>query len=120
VAQVRAALPGLTMHALRRVLSRSQVSRETVSGVVDELLSEIGPDVGPIEMRLHPADLGLVQDLEPQLARIHPGLRFVADESLRRGDCQAVTRFGKVDARLENKLEKLEAALGSAPPPTTP
>lgn len=108
VAEIRAALPVLTMQALRRVLSRVAIGRETVEGVVDELLAEIGPDVGPIEMRLAPADLALVQDLEPQLARVHPGLRFVADETLARGDCQAVTRFGKVDARLRNKLEKLE------------
>jgi flagellar biosynthesis/type III secretory pathway protein FliH len=114
VAEVRAALPVLTMQALRRVLARVEISRETVDGIVDELLSEIGPDVGPIELRLHPADLALVQDLEPQLSRVHPGLRFVADEGLKRGDCQAVTRFGKVDARLQNKLEKLEASLAPA------
>ena len=110
VAEVRAALPVLTLQALRRVLARVEISRETVAGIIDELLTEIGPDVGPIELRLHPADLALAQDLEPQLARLHPGLRFVADEALQRGDCQAVTRFGKVDARLQNKLEKLETS----------
>lgn len=111
VAEVRSALPALVMQALRRVLARVKVDREVVAGVIDELLAEIGPDVGPIELRLHPADLALVQELEPQLAGIHPGLRFVADESLASGDCQAVTRFGKVDARLQNKIEKLEASL---------
>lgn len=111
VSEVRAALPVLTMHALRRVLARAEIGRDTVAAIVDELLTEIGPDVGPIEIRLHPADLRLVEDLEPQLARVHPGLRFVADEALTRGDSQAVTRFGKVDARLQNKLEKIEASL---------
>jgi flagellar biosynthesis/type III secretory pathway protein FliH len=110
VAEVRASLPTLTMQALRRVLARVEIGRETVESIIHELLAEIGPDVGPIELRLHPADLGLVQDLEPALARLHPGLQLVADESLRRGDCQAVTRFGKVDARLQNKIEKLEAS----------
>jgi flagellar biosynthesis/type III secretory pathway protein FliH len=111
IGEVRAALPVLTMQALRRVLSRAEITRETVGAIVDELLTEIGPDVGPIEVRLHPADLRLVEDLEPQLARVHPGLRFVADEALGRGDSQAVTRYGKVDARLQNKLEKIEASL---------
>jgi flagellar biosynthesis/type III secretory pathway protein FliH len=111
VAEVRAALPVLTMQALRRVLARTEISRDTVAGIVDELLAEIGPDVGPIEVRLHPSDLRLVEDLEPQLVRVHPGLRFVGDEALTRGDSQAVTRYGKVDARLQNKLEKLEASL---------
>ena len=111
IAEVRAALPVLTMQALRRVLARADISRDTVAAIVDELLTEIGPDVGPIEVRLHPSDLKLVEDLEPQLARVHPGLRFVADEALTRGDSQAVTRYGKVDARLQNKLEKIEASL---------
>jgi len=111
VAEVRAALPVLTMQALRRVLAKAEITRETVTAIIDELLSEIGPDVGPIEIRLHPADLQLVENLEPQLARVHPGLRFVADEALTRGDSQAVTRYGKVDARLQNKLEKIESSL---------
>lgn len=111
VAEVRQALPILTMQAVRRVLARAEVDRPLVEGIVNELLAEIGPDIGPIELRLHPADLALVQDLEPQLAAIHPGLRFVGDEALSRGDCQAVTRFGKIDARIQNKVEKLEATL---------
>lgn len=110
-AEVRSVLPYLTIQALRRVIARVEVSREMVEGVVNELLTEIGPDVGPVELRLHPADLKLVHDLEPNLAGIHPGLRLVADESLARGDAQAVTRFGKVDARLENKLARIGAAL---------
>ncbi|MGH8017960.1 MAG: FliH/SctL family protein [Opitutaceae bacterium] len=114
VAEVRAALPALTMQALRRVLARVQIDRATVTGVVEELLSEIGPDVGPTELRLHPEDLALAEGLEAQLASIHPGLRLVGDESLARGDCQAVTRFGKVDARLQNKVEKLETSFLSS------
>ena len=111
ITEVRAALPVLTMQALRRVLARAEMTSDSVAAIVDELLAEIGPDVGPIEVRLHPADLKLVEDLEPQLARVHPGLRFVADEALGRGDSQAVTRYGKVDARVQNKLEKIEASL---------
>lgn len=110
-AEVRSVLPYLTIQALRRVIARVEVSREMVEGVVHELLTEIGPDVGPVELRLHPTDLQLVHDLEPNLSGIHPGLRLVADESLTRGDAQAVTRFGKVDARLENKLARIGAAL---------
>lgn len=110
-AEVRSVLPYLTIQALRRVIARVEVTREMVEGVINELLTEIGPDVGPVELRLHPADLKLVHDLEPNLAGIHPGLRLVADESLARGDAQASTRFGKVDARLENKLARIGAAL---------
>ena len=112
VAEVREALPVLTMQAVRRVLSKVEIKQETVSAIIEELLGEIGPDVGPIELRLHTVDLKLVEDLEPQLAKNHPGLRLVADEKLSRGDCQAVTRFGKVDARIENKLGKINTSLG--------
>jgi flagellar assembly protein FliH len=115
VAEVREALPVLTMQAVRRVLSKVDIKQETVAAVIEELLSEIGPDVGPIELRLHTVDLKLVEDLEPQLAKNHPGLRLVADEKLSRGDCQAVTLFGKVDARIENKLGKIAASLGLEP-----
>ncbi len=115
VAEVRTALPGLAMAALRRVLARIEIDEALVDAVVGELLAEIGPDTGPIEVRLHPADLALVQRFEPRFAAEHPGLRFVADESLARGDSQAVTRFGKIDARLLNKIDRLEATLaGSA------
>lgn len=110
-AEVRNVLPYLTMKALRRVIAGVEVTRERVEAVVNELLAEIGPDVGPVELRLHPDDLRLMHDLEPNLAGAHPGLRLVADETLARGDAQAVTRFGKVDARLENKLARIGAAL---------
>lgn len=112
VSEVREALPVLTMQAVRRVLSKVEIKQDTVTAIIEELLGEIGPDVGPIELRLHSVDLKLVEDLEPQLAKNHPGLRLVADEKLSRGDCQAVTRFGKVDARIENKLGKIAASLG--------
>ncbi|RME69292.1 MAG: hypothetical protein D6781_08905 [Verrucomicrobia bacterium] len=111
VAEVHAALPELALQIARRVLSRVEISREVVAGVVEELLAEIGPDVGPVEVRLHPADLEFIRDLEPQLARNHPDLRLVADEALGRGDCQAMTRFGKIDGRIESKLEQIEATL---------
>lgn len=114
VRDIRSALPGLTMQALKRVLSRVTIDRDVIVGVVEELLTEIGPDVGPIEVRLHPQDLEFIQELDSQLARNHPGLRLVADEALARGDCQAMTRFGKVDGRLENKLEQLEASSARA------
>lgn len=110
-AEVRSVLPYLTIQALRRVIARVEVTREMVEGVINELLTEIGPDVGPVELRLHPDDLKLVHDLEANLAGLHPGLRLVADESLARGDAQASTRYGKVDARLENKLARIGAAL---------
>lgn len=110
-AEVRSVLPYLTIQALRRVIARVEVTREMVEGVINELLTEIGTDIGPVELRLHPADLKLVHDLEPNLTSIHPGLRLVGDDSLARGDAQASTRFGKVDARLENKLARIGAAL---------
>jgi flagellar biosynthesis/type III secretory pathway protein FliH len=110
-AEVRSVLPYLTIQALRRVIARVEVTHEMVEGVINELLTEIGPDVGPVDLRLHPDDLKLVRDLEPNLAAIHPGLRLVGDEALARGDAQASTRFGKVDARLENKLARIGAAL---------
>ncbi len=110
-AEVRNVLPYLTMKALRRVIAGVEVTRERIDAVVNELLAEIGPDVGPVELRLHPDDLKLMQGLEPDLAGVHPGLRLVGDDSLARGDAQALTRFGKVDARLENKLARIGAAL---------
>lgn len=111
VAEVRQALPELAMEGLRRLLVRVEMSRETVVAVVEELLAEIGPDVGPVDVRLHPLDLKLIESLEGDLARSHPGLSLTPDDQLDRGDCQAKTRFGKVDARLRSKFEKLQESL---------
>lgn len=111
VAEVREALPVLVLAAVRRLLGRIEINREMVLGIVEELLAEIGPEVGPVEVRLHPADLQLIEDEAPELSRNHPALRLVADEKLGRGDCRAATRFGTIDARLQNKIEKLQDSL---------
>ena len=111
VAEVRQALPDLAMEALRRLLARVEMNRETVVAIVDELLAEIGPDVGPVEVRLHPEDFKLIESLEADFVRRHPGLSVSCDDQLGRGDCQATTRFGKIDARLRNKFEKLQESL---------
>lgn len=111
VAEVRQALPELAMEALRRLLARVEMNQDTVVAIVEELLAEIGPDVGPVEVRMHPDDLKLIENLEAGLVRNHPGLNLTCDDQLGRGDCQAKTRFGKIDARLRNKLEKLQESL---------
>ena len=47
-------------------------------------------------MRLHPEDVPAAAALADE----HPGLRFVADPSLDRGDAMADLPDGRVDARI--------------------
>jgi flagellar biosynthesis/type III secretory pathway protein FliH len=71
---------------------------------------------GPVTLRLHPADLALVERERPRLiARLAPSveLRLVADEVVGRAGCIVETAAGRLDARLATQLDALERALGT-------
>lgn len=69
---------------------------------------------GPITLRLHPEDLGVVErdraGLTAHLAA-SVDLMLVADESVGRHGCIVETPIGRLDARLDAQLDALERAL---------
>lgn len=68
-------------------------------------------------LRLHPLDLALLD--ESTRASSAPGVVFVADPSLGRGDAEADLPAGLIDARLGTALARARQALLGAPTAVT-
>lgn len=63
-------------------------------------------------IRLHPADLDVVS--AAGLVETAPGVRYVADPGMQRGDAVAELAGGTVDARVGTALDRVRAALAEA------
>jgi len=108
--QLRAALPELTLEAVRRVLAKSEIDRTTVLRLVDELLSEISEGRQLIEVSLSARDLELIEGNDASFREKFPEIEFRADSDLKPGDCVVRSRHGTIDGRLETKLKNLDRA----------
>jgi flagellar assembly protein FliH len=103
--------PGLVMQAVGRVLAGVEIDRQIVAGIVSEMLAEMHPGKGELEVSLCPRDLELLAGGEAPFRQKYPEIAFVADGELQPGDCVVRSRFGVFDGRLQTKLESLEALL---------
>ena len=111
VQEAREALMTLTYECVKQTLGGFEMTAEAVESVVEAIVKEAGLDDERMDVRLHSADIALLEDLDTDLRKKHPGLNFVADDMLRRGDCILSSRFGKIDGQLSTKLEKLKGSL---------
>ncbi len=111
VSEARQALMTLTYDCVSRALGNLEMSPEIVASVVDAIVTESGLDEETMVVRLHPADLAMLVDLESGLRAKHPGLDFAPDATLSRGDCVLTSRFGKIDGLMATKIEKLKGSL---------
>lgn len=111
VQEAREALMTLTYECVKQTLGGFEMTAEAVESVVEAIVKEAGLDDERMIVRLHSLDIALLEDLETDLRKKHPGLNFVADDMLRRGDCVLSSRFGKIDGQLGTKLEKLKGSL---------
>lgn len=87
-----------------------EVDAECVLPLVQELLRDASDAQRPATVRLHPADLDVVQQTlggECELA----GWKLFADASITRGGCLVQTRHGALDARMETRWQALTRAL---------
>ncbi len=114
VAEAREALMALTYDCVTRALGGFEMNAQAVEKIVESVVNESGLDEERMQIRLHPLDIALLEELETDLVKKHPGLEFIADDSLRRGDCMLSSRFGKVDGLLSTKLEKLKSSLDAS------
>lgn len=79
--------------------------------LVQDVLQSRPEPGSPLNLRLHPDDLGLVNTFLQQ----NPDLsnyRLIADERITRGGCIAETALGSVDATLETRWQRIISALG--------
>lgn len=101
-------LPEFALEVTRRVLSGWEPSPEILKCIVDEVLAEMAPAEGDVEVWLCERDLALIKEITPELVARHPEIKLKVDPSLAPGDCHARSRFGAVDARLSTKLNNIE------------
>lgn len=111
IAQLGQALPNLTMEAIRRIIAGIEIDSGLVVQIVNELLSEIHPGPGALEVALSEHDLRLIAANEESFRSKYPGIHFTADADLRPGDCVVRSLFGTIDGRLATKLKTVEAML---------
>ena len=114
VAQFRALVPKLATEAASRVLAGTPISEGTVLNVVSEMLHNIEPGSPELEVRLAPADIGLIAGHEPDFREKHPAIIFRADAELKPGDCVVQSRFGMLDGTVATKLQICKEALHAA------
>jgi len=91
----------------------SEVHRDLIRETIQKVL-QIAQLSGKIKILVHPEDLKVVQDLEPELRRGFPDLKelgFVADNTIHPGGCVVETDLGKLDARIETQFNELEERL---------
>lgn len=109
--EAREALMTLTYDCVARALGGYELPAEAIAKIVDTMVLESGLDEEQVEVRLHPLDIALLEDLEEDLKSKHPGLSFTPDDNLKRGDCVLASRFGKIDGLVSTKLGKLKESL---------
>lgn len=111
VSEAREALMTLTYECVKQTLGGFEMVPEAVEKIVESVVEESGLNEEQMMVRLHSLDIALLEDLEKDLKARHPGLEFVADDTLSRGDCMLSSRFGKIDGLMSTKLDKLKGGL---------
>jgi flagellar assembly protein FliH len=97
----------LALDVARKLVSDMPVSVEMVEAAVHDALKHVESSA-QVTVRLHPADLELLQKVDsPLLASSQSSndFRFLSSVEVSRGGCLVETRFGTVDARRETKFD---------------
>ncbi len=82
-----------------------------ILAVVRDVLQSRPEPGSPLNLRLNPDDLGMVNTVLQQ-SPDHASYRLIADERITRGGCLAETVLGSVDATLETRWQRIVSALG--------
>lgn len=111
-AEVGQSLISLATRIAEQVL-RDQLREhpDHILAVVRDVLQSRPEPGAPLNLRLHPDDLGLVSTMLQQTPD-HASYRLIADERITRGGCMAETALGSVDATLETRWQRIVSALG--------
>lgn len=105
-------LTGLAL-SLARVIVQHEVhiAPETVLAVARAAMREISVDRA-VTLRVHPADAVLLQERSAQLSLPDSvQLSIVADSLINAGGCVVETGSGRIDATIEQQVERLERLL---------
>jgi flagellar assembly protein FliH len=106
-------LVSLAIEIAQKIVGEVPISPEMIEASVREALSQV-EGTAEFHVRLHPADLELLQKIDSALLQPlgeERPARFHGSPEVTRGGCLVQTRFGIVDARRETKLELLKRSL---------
>lgn len=111
--QHEGALADLALQIARKVIAAHLDADPTlVARIVQQAIKELEPSTA-LEVRVHPADLQMVEGSRRELERLVQGggrVEITADEHVDHGGVVLVSPVGEVDARIETKLSVLETA----------
>ena len=103
----------LALEIAQKLVGEMPISVPMLESVIRDALTEAEVTT-QMTIRLHPADLELLQNAEsPLLKQDAEGseIRFLPSSEVTRGGCVVQTRFGTVDARRETKFDLLKRSL---------
>jgi flagellar assembly protein FliH len=113
VRDTESTMVSLALEVARKLVSDMPISVPMVEAAVRDALEHVESSAQVI-VRLHPADLELLQNAgSPLLASSASSndFRFLSSVEVSRGGCLVETRFGTVDARRETKFDLLKKDL---------
>lgn len=106
-------LVALALEIAQKLVADMPISGELVEASIRDALLQV-EGTADFHVRLHPADLALLEKMHSSL--LEPvdeakTVRFHSAPEVTRGGCLIQTRFGVVDARRETKLDLLKRSL---------
>jgi flagellar assembly protein FliH len=115
VRETENAMIALTLSVAQKLVAGLPISVALVEEVVRDALAQI-EGTAQFTVRLHPADLALLQKSDSPLLSSGDGaaeFRFLSSPEVTRGGCLVQTHFGTVDARRETKFDLLQRTLAT-------
>jgi flagellar assembly protein FliH len=103
----------LALEVAQKLVANMPVSAAMVEAAVQDALCQV-EGTAEITVRLHPADLELLQNTHSSLLASGDGadeFRILGSTEVTRGGCLVQTRFGTIDARRETKFDLLKGNL---------
>jgi flagellar assembly protein FliH len=103
----------LSLSVAQKLVADMPISTAMVEAVVRDALAQV-EGTAQFTVRLHPADLELLQKFDSPLLAAGEGgqeFRFLSSPEVTRGGCLVQTQFGTVDARRETKFDLLQRTL---------
>jgi flagellar assembly protein FliH len=113
VRETENAMIALSLTVAQKLVAGLPISAAMVEEVVREALAQI-EGTAQFTVRLHPADLALLQKSNSPLLSAGDGaaeFRFLSSPEVTRGGGLVQTQFGTVDARRETKFDLLQRTL---------
>ncbi|HZM01857.1 MAG TPA: FliH/SctL family protein [Candidatus Saccharimonadales bacterium] len=110
VRETENALVALALEVARKLISEMPISAPMVEAAVRDALAQV-ESTAETTVRLHPADLELLQNAGSPLISSPDApreFRFLSSPDVSRGGCLVQTNFGTVDARRETKFDLIK------------